>query len=52
MDTESRRRPLREYVWFSLILIAVLLGVAAKDDANKGIRSQSAATLPVSSSLR
>jgi hypothetical protein len=45
MEKESRRRLLREYLWFSLILLAVLIGFVTKQTAGDAARSQSQAAL-------
>jgi hypothetical protein len=52
MEKESRRRLLREYLWFSVILLAVLIGVVTKETAGDAARDQSQAGLTVSAERR
>jgi uncharacterized membrane protein len=51
MEKDSRRRVLREYLWFSLILLAVLIGFVTKT-AGDGARGQSQTALTAGSELR
>jgi hypothetical protein len=48
MDTEPRRRQLREYLWFALLLLAVLMGSVIQENAGSAIHGQAAAILTVS----
>jgi hypothetical protein len=52
MEKESRRRLLREYLWFSLILLAVLVGFGTKKTPVDAARSHSQAALTAGSELR
>jgi hypothetical protein len=49
MDIEPRGRQLREYLWFALLLLAVLMGSATQKNGNTTIAGHSAAILTVSS---
>jgi len=47
MDAESHRRQLREYLWFAMILMGVLIGSATQEIAGDVTRTQSQAVLTV-----
>jgi hypothetical protein len=49
MDTEPRRRQLREYLWFALLLLAVLMGSPTQKNGNTTMAGDSAAILTVGS---
>jgi len=51
MDSGSRH-VLREYLWFALLLLAMLIGSANQWQVDGGIRNQSAAGLAVTTSSR
>jgi hypothetical protein len=45
MDHEPRTRLLREYLWFALILVAILMGAALQQPDNTALDSHSTAAL-------
>jgi hypothetical protein len=47
MDTEPLRRLFREYLWFALLLLAVLMSAATQKSGNTTIAGDSAAILTV-----
>jgi hypothetical protein len=47
MDPELRTRLLREYLWFGLILTAILMGSAIQEHGKTALDSRSMATLTV-----
>jgi hypothetical protein len=51
MDPEPRTRLLREYLWFALILTAVLVGSAIQQHGKQALDSHSMGTLTVNGAL-
>jgi hypothetical protein len=52
MDHEPRTRLLREYLWFALALMAILMGSAAQQRGNTAMDGRAIATLRVGGTLR
>jgi hypothetical protein len=49
MNTETRRRLYREYLWFALSLLALLVGSVIQKNANTAVRTDATAILNVGS---
>jgi hypothetical protein len=47
MDPQTRRRRLREYLWFASILVAVLIGAVIQQNGRSGMHSLDSASLNV-----
>jgi hypothetical protein len=48
MDPEPRTRLLREYLWFALVLMAILMGAAIQPPGNTALDSHSMPTVSAS----